>query len=240
MDLTFICIGVQKAGTTSLINYMNQHPDIHMCNSELHYFDDINFSNDKRLMIETDKLIVGEKSPSYNYLFYAMRNIHLYNPNMKLILLLREPVLRAFSNYNMILNFDLKTLSNVTDEKIMHDFEDEENVILSDISYNGKFYIARGKYNEILENIYSLFPRENVYVGIAEQFKNNKQKYNEIFNFLGCSSIVLKDDDTHIRKYEKQIPKCLEEKLVNIYKPHVEKLYLMLGFRVEEWKHYYG
>lgn len=50
-----------------------------MCNSELHYFDVIIFTNDKRLMVETDKLIVGEKSLSYNYLFYAMRKCLCWN-----------------------------------------------------------------------------------------------------------------------------------------------------------------
>ena len=36
---TFLCIGVQKGGTTSFINYMNQHPEIYMCKGEPHFFD---------------------------------------------------------------------------------------------------------------------------------------------------------------------------------------------------------
>jgi hypothetical protein len=240
MELNFICIGVQKGGTTSLINYMNQHPEIYMCKTELHYFDSPEFKTLQKLKISTDKLIVGEKTPSYNYLFYALRNIHTYNPNMKLILLLREPISRAYSNYNMNLNFKHKSLSDVTDEEIMADFEADEHIMLHNISCNGNYYIARGKYDEILEYIYSLFPRENVYVGISEQFKNNKQKYNEIFQFLGCSTIELESKDEHIRSYTREIPECLKEKLLHIYRPHVERLYSILGYRVDEWKHYFG
>ena len=86
----------------------------------------------------------------------------------------------------MTLNFANKTLSEVSDQQIMTDFEKEENVKLSELKNNGNYYIIRGKYDEIITHILSKFPKKNLYIGIAEEIKLNKQKYyNDIIAFLG-------------------------------------------------------
>lgn len=117
---TFLCIGVQKSGTSSLINYLSQSKDIFIKSEESHFFDTTEPSETEIINYEnsfvTNKLIVGEKTPSYNYLQFAMDRIYNYNPNMKLILILREPISRAFSQYNMFLNHQNKTLNVVNDE----------------------------------------------------------------------------------------------------------------------------
>lgn len=243
---TFLCIGVQKSGTESLINYLNQHPEIFMKQQEMHLFDKKTLTNSEIIQYEkqfdTDKLIVGEKTPSYNYLQYAMNRIHTYNPNIKLILILREPISRAFSQYNMTLSFIKKSLNNVSDEQIISDFEKEEHVKLSEIHQNGNYFIARGKYDEILMHIFSKFKRENIYIGIAEEIKANKQKYyNDIFRFLGATEMVnIKEDvDVHVRKYDRPIPKILEKKLYDIYRSHNERLYEILGRKIDSWEKYY-
>jgi hypothetical protein len=244
---TFLCIGVQKSGTTSLINYLSQHKDIFIKSGESHFFDTtepseteiINYEN----TFDTNKLIVGERTPSYNYLQFAMDRIYNYSPNIKLILILREPISRAFSQYNMKLNFQNKTLNDINDEQIMLDFENEENINLSELKSNGNNYIIRGKYDEIISYILSKFPRENLYIGIAEEIKENKKKsYNDIINFLGGEKLneINENVDTHIRKYDKSIPKILEKKLYDIYKPHNEKLYEILGRKIDVWENYYN
>jgi hypothetical protein len=246
---TFLCIGVQKSGTTSLINYLSQCPNIFMHNSELHFFDTreltetniINYENN----FNTNKKIVGEKTPSYNYLQFAMDRIYSYNPNIKLILILREPISRAFSQYNMGLHFMKKTLNDVNDEQILNDFEIEENIKLSEIKCNGKYYINRGKYDEIISYILSKFSRENVYIGIAEEIIANKQKYyNDIIEFLGGNKInkidkINENCDTPKAEYKRPIPAFLEKKLYNIYKSHNEKLYKIIGRKIDIWETYY-
>ena len=243
---TFICIGVQKSGTSSLINYLNQHPDIYMKKGEPHFFDTTEPTASEIIKYEntfdTTKLIVGEKTPSYNYLQFAIDRIYNYNPTIKLILILREPIARAFSQYNMNLTKTNKTLNDVKDEEIMLDFEMEENIKLSELQKNGNYYIIRGKYDEILLYILSKFPRENLYIGIAEEIKANKQKYyNEIIHFLGLKKIdnINEKVDVNIIKYTRPIPKKLEKKLYDIYKPHNEKLYALLGRKINSWEKYY-
>jgi hypothetical protein len=243
---TFLCIGVQKSGTESLINYLNQHPEIFMKRQELHFFDTKNLTDSGIIQYEkqfdTDKLIVGEKTPSYNYLQFAIDRIYTYNPNIKLILILREPISRAFSQYNMTLSFMKKSLNDVSDEQIIADFEKEEGVQLSEIQENGNYYIARGKYDEILMHIFSKFKRENIYIGIAEEIKENKQTYyNDIFKFLGATEMINinEDVDAHIRNYDRPIPNILEKKLYDIFRPHNERLYEILGRRIDSWEAYY-
>ena len=243
---TFICIGVQKSGTTSLIKYLNKHPKIFMKEQEMHFFDEKPLTYSEIIQYEkqfnTDKLIVGEKTPSYNYLHFAMDNIYTYNPNIKLILILREPISRAFSQYNMTLSFRKKSLNDVSDEQIIADFEKEERVKLSEIQQNGNYYIARGKYDEILMHIFSKFKRENIYIGIAEEIKKNKQQhYNEVFKFLGATEMINinEDEDVHATEYGRPIPTILEKKLYDIFRPHNERLYEILGRRIDIWETYY-
>ena len=217
-----------------------------MKKGESHFFDTTELTESNIITYEetfnTNKLIVGEKTPSYNYLQFAIDRIYNYNQNMKLILILREPIARAFSQYNMNLNFNKKTLDDVNEEHIMNDFEKEENIKLSEIQNNGNYYINRGKYDEIISYILSKFNRKNLYIGIAEEIKTNKQKcYNDIINFLGAKELneINENVDTHIREYKKPIPKIIENKLYNIYKPHNEKLYKILGRKIDIWENYY-
>lgn len=94
-----------------------------------------------------------------------------------------------------------------------------------------------------MEYILSIFPRENVFIGISEEIKENKLKYyNELYEFLGTHKLekINESVDTHIRKYKKFIPQKLEKRLYNIYKPHNDKLYKLLGREIDIWENYYG
>ena len=245
----YICIGVQKGGTTSLINYLNQNPMIYCLYDELHFFDQksgnklskkdiINYEN----LFKTNKKIVGVKTPSYCYLFYAIDRIYNYNPDIKLILILRDPISRAYSHFNMFTQKG-RFHQDSTKENILEYFKKIASNLknLKDISRNGKYFIERGFYDEIIEYIYSKFPKENVYIGISEEIKKDKiNSYNQLYEFLGAKKLyTIKDTDLHIREYKTPISKELAKFLYTIYKPHIEKLYKILGRRIESWEKYY-
>ena len=247
MKPNFLCIGVQKGGTTTLINYLNLHPEIYMARGEKHFFDrklsygelsDKNIKNYEE-SFKTTKKIVGEKTPSYCYLRYAIDRIYDYDKNMKLIIILREPISRAYSQYNMDLKN--KTLNDMTDEEIFEDLISEENIKLDELISNGKNTVIRGFYDEFIEYILSKFSRDNLYIGISEEINQNKLKYyNEIYEFLGATKLKkINPLNTHVREYTKKIPKKLEKYLYNIYKPHNEKLYKILGRKIDSWENYY-
>lgn len=249
MKPNYLCIGVQKAGTNSLINYLNYHPQIFACPSELSVFtralshgelttEDIKCYEDK---LVTEKKIIGEKCACYSVLQYALDRIYNYDKNMKLIIILREPILRAFSEYNMLLP-SYPQYMNDTDDQILDLFKTQALYKLSELTHNSPYLIIRGYYDEILEYILSKFPRENLYIGISEEIANDKLKYyNEIYEFLGATKLKNIDEnlDDNIGNYIKKLPKSLEKYLYTIYKPHNEKLYEILGRKINIWENYY-
>ena len=239
--VTYLCIGVQKGGTSSLMNYMNQHPEIYMLEKEGHFFDSLE-PNSKNIItyenrfLADGKTIIGEKTPSYCYLPYVIDRIYKYNPNMKLIIILREPVSRAYSQFNMKFS-----------ERLTYFFPDilkEKDVKLQDIRANdgGRYIIVRGFYDIQLEYIFSKFDRSQIYVGISEEIKQNKNiEYNNMFKFLGANAEIIVDEtkDCHFGKYKKPIDLADARALYEIYKPHNERLYLLLGRKIDSWEAYY-
>jgi site-specific recombinase XerD len=142
----------------------------------------------------------------------------------------------------MRLNFQKKTLNDKSEEEIFNEVISERNIKLNQLKSNGKYIVIRGFYDEILEYILSKFSRDNLYIGISEEINQNKLKYyNEIYEFLGTTKLIKINDtlNTHVRKYTKKIPKKLEKYLYNIYKPHNEKLYKILGRKIDSWENYY-
>ena len=108
--LDFILAGAQKSGSTALHYFLSRHPDICMGDQqEIHFFD-----NDAMFVAEPNyeelhkhypsiasATIAGDCTPSYLYHEPAMQRIWNYNPKIKLLILLRNPVERAFAHWNM-------------------------------------------------------------------------------------------------------------------------------------------
>lgn len=110
MTVKFLIVGAMKAGTTSLHHCLKQHPDLTAARrKEVHYFDDRKGSKcggnyiyrggewyDRQFPEGPNKF---ESSPMYLFHPLAPERIAKYNPNMKIIILLRDPVWRAISHY---------------------------------------------------------------------------------------------------------------------------------------------
>lgn len=243
MGPDFLAIGVQKSGTTSMIHHFNQHPEIFMLNKEVHFFDknsltEENIEKYNNLFI-TDKVIKGEKTPIYCYDRQAIDRIYEYNPNIKLIMILREPIQRAHSHWNM----DQKAKSNVKTKGIpmIERIQREEKYLYTDFT-DPHDMTKRGFYIDQIEYILTKFPKENLYIGIAEKIKQNPmEEYNEIFSFLGVSRIdnLNVDIKIHSYQYDADIDYDVCLRLYKIYKEYNERLYHFLGFRIEEWETYY-
>lgn len=110
-------LGAQKCGTTTLFSNLITHPNIHAgSKKELHYFSlETNFlkGNDYYQHqycenIDTDQNFSYfiDSTPIYLYLPYCAQRIYLYNRNAKLIVLLRDPIERAYSAWNMYKRFN--------------------------------------------------------------------------------------------------------------------------------------
>ena len=99
----------------------------------------------------------------------------------------------------------------------------------------------RGYYDEIIQYILSLFSKNNLYIGISEEIRENPDvEYNKIYSFLGARNIKIEQDlNTPIGNYSTTIPEDLELMLYNIYKSHNEVLYKILGIKIDIWENYY-
>jgi hypothetical protein len=126
---SFFIVGAPKCGTTALCKYLNRHPNIFIPTlKELHYFDtDLNTkkkanSLDEYLAIfaEGRDEVCGEGTPTYLYSKTAASNIYDFNPEAKIIIMLRNPV-------SMMYSFHAQHLFNGSSENIQ-DFETALNL----------------------------------------------------------------------------------------------------------------
>lgn len=106
--LGFLCIGVQKAGTTTLHALLRDHTDLAVSpEKELHFFDQENRDwrsgdyTDYHVHFSGRDGVWGEITPIYIYMPGCLDRIHAYNPDIKLIAMFRDPIDRAFSHWRM-------------------------------------------------------------------------------------------------------------------------------------------
>jgi len=109
-----IIVGAAKCGTTSLHNYLNQHPEIfmsyikeprHFCSDFFPFGSEKHFKyKDEKTYLKLfekglDKKIVGESTPLYLYSKKSAKEIHEFNPDAKVIIMLRDPLYFMYSFY---------------------------------------------------------------------------------------------------------------------------------------------
>ena len=251
MKPTFLIIGAQKGGTTPGIWYLNQHPEIYVYKGEAHFFDDDDnykkgidwyenkFFNENKHFIRNKKHR-GEKTPIYCFFRKSIDRIKKAYPNIKLLLFIRDPIGRAYSQYNHIQQAGKERIRKIKDMSL-------EEIIKRDLKKkNYRQYdtvVQRGYYIEQIEYILKKFPKENLKVIIGERYKNEPLRVNnEIFKFLGLKPLkkVKIRDDVHARIYDKKISRKEFELLSKIYKPYNEKLYKFLGHKIKEWDKSYS
>lgn len=111
----FIILGAQKAGTTALHEYLSKHPNLSATKEkEIHYFDCKNrYESGKNFYFshfdfENDNKLTFDSSSGYLENINSAERIYKHNPNVKLIILLRNPVERAYSAWNMYKNHYLR------------------------------------------------------------------------------------------------------------------------------------
>lgn len=240
----FLIIGAQRCGTTSLYNYLSHHPKIQFAKKkELHFFD-IGFnkgidwyrSNFPDDITRHDKgLITGEATPYYIFHPLVPKRIFESAPTIKLIVLLRNPIDRAYSHYHHEVNIGAEKLSFEEALKAESNrLEGELDKIKSDETYysfnhQNFSYLSRGIYHEQLLRWFNIFPKKNILILQSENFYSNTSNVvNEVFEFLSLPSVDLKLDKVYNNlSYEPMNP-TTRKSLLGYFKPYNEKLYKLL------------
>ena len=171
----FIIIGSQRCGTTSLYTYLAQHPQILTpIKKEMDFF---SWHFDRGIdwylahfppMPAGEQFLTGEASPSYFDSREAPERLYSLFPEAKLIVLLRNPVDRAISQfYRLIdLNWEARSLDRVISDEIERLNQNPEYIIGEEPGN----YLARGRYIEFIKNWRTFFPPEQLLVLKSEDF----------------------------------------------------------------------
>ncbi len=241
--LDFVLAGAQKSGTTALHYFLSRHPDICMGDQqEIHFFD-----NDAMFVTEPNyeelhkhyppikaSSIAGDCTPSYMYHEPAMERIWNYNPNVKLLILLRNPVERAFAHWNMQRHRGREPLDffdAIREEKT-------RTAGAPPVEARRFAYVERGFYGRQLERIFKFFPREQTKIVKFEDFKD-RQRHTlaAIFSFLGRKAARLpRNKDRNIVPYERAMNWEERVFLYNLFADDIAKLEQLLGWDCSDWK----
>lgn len=243
----FIITGVAKCGTESFWAAMMQHPQIAKPNiHSIHYFDEVYHKNlqwyqahfplKKRL---SDKLITGEKSTFYISHPYCAERIHKVLPDVKLIVLLRNPVDRAVSQYG---HFKSRGYEDLPIDEAMRQEEERIEPYLSTMDDKSVYkaghplkvysYKARGHYAEHLKKYFEFFDRKQMKIIKSERFFSEPDDVlKETFEFLGINSDVKIPDlrPVNTRKRKENVPDSTYDYLEEYFAPHNKKLQELLG-----------
>jgi hypothetical protein len=241
--LDFILLGAQKSGTTALHSFLHRHRDITMGDQqEMHFFDDEKIfarPADYGLLhghfrgIESCAM-AGECTPSYLFWKPAAQRIREYNSNIKLLVLLRNPIDRAFAHWNM------QRFKGREPLDFLDAIKEEPARIASPLSLESRrfSYLHRGFYTEQLARYFSRFPREQFRIIKFEDFRNRQlETLNSIFGFLGVDSVKsVKSKDRNIVPYERDMTAAERQELVSIFSGEIEALERLLGWDCSDWK----
>ena len=202
----FLIIGAPKAGTTSLYHYLGQHPEIEfaaMKEPKYFSFKDLKFDFNgpsravdkikKSTVTDKDNYLklfsnltapnIGEASPNYFHYIPAAENIYDFNPKMRLIVILRNPVDRLYSDWkhNIRMGWEpIKRFDNI--------FQTTEiRMARNSLPYYD--YLIKGNYASHLTRFYNFFSEEQIKVVLYDDFqKDSNLVCKEIIKFLGARS----------------------------------------------------
>jgi len=246
----FIIIGAAKAGTTSLYNYLIQHPGVLECfRKEVHYFDKkyangLNWYKShfplRTAIDQQPGKITGESSPYYLYHPQAPVRIAKDLPGRKFICLLRDPIDRAVSNYNHRVRAGFENMPiELAFEKESERIKGEHEKLLNDSNYISYAhyhfsYQTRGNYAEQLKWWYQHIPKEDILVLKSESFyENSKGEFEKVLSHLNLPW----HDDIAFKVYNsgggdyKQVNPELRRNLQDHFSPMNEELYELIGER---------
>lgn len=222
----YLIVGAQRAGTTSLYNYLAQHPDVGRVrlSKGVHYFDTnaekplrwyrAHFPLDPdKIPLKSRPTHVGEGAPYYMFHPLAAERIDAALPGVKLIAVLRDPIERAQSQWA---HESARGFEPLPFEEALH-AEDErlagvEERLRRDPSaysyaHQHQSYAARGQYAPQIERLWDRFGRDRVLVVSAPRmFSEPAAVYAETLSFLGLKPFDAVYEVHNARSYSKIEP----------------------------------
>jgi hypothetical protein len=241
----FLIAGVQKGGTTALSDYLRQHPGLFIPSAkELHFFDDEtqNWRQPRRSIAKRYHAhfcdappgsLWGEATPIYSFWWPAMARIWAYNPAMRLILCLRNPVERAYSHWAMEVgrHWDQASFPEaiaLEQERCRVALPDQHRVFS---------YVSRGYYSEQLRRLWSFFPREQTLIIRQEQLLQDPAgTLVAVHHFLGVEPLPPSQPlQANRGTYSRRMDPAVRHQLQQLFNPEIAQLEQLLGWDLRQW-----
>lgn len=221
MKPDFIGIGAFRSGTSSLATALRQHPDVALWKYKECYYWNKRYKKqgiDWYINQFSQHKISGEITPSYLVHDRVPERIKAHFPDVKFLLLLRDPVQATISAYWMRHNW---RKVRIPLDKVVEQMAAGERPA----------WVNRYNYPELLQRWFCLFEREQFWIVRSESlWKNHKPHLDKLWDFLGIKRIEVEQypQAAHIRRKQKASKRTIEM-LESIFKPINESLPSLLG-----------
>ncbi len=229
----FLIIGAQKSGTSSLHRYLIGHPGIlQPKRKEVHFFDfqyhhGLSWYQQRFAASSPPHSLTFEASPYYIFHPHAARRIRQAIPHARLIVLLRNPVDRAYSHYRH--EVKLKYESLPFEEALEREQErtggEIERILQDDgyrsISHQHFSYLARGRYAEQLAHWFNYFDREQFLIMRSDDFfANTGREFRRITDFVGLPPWEPAEFVKYGAVSHERMDPATRRRLLNYFAPH--------------------
>jgi hypothetical protein len=203
----FLIVGAPKCGTTAMWRYLHQHPeiylsqrkDLHFFGSDLDFLKRQRFSKDEYLshFEQSNQKAIGEASVWYLYSQNAAKEIFEYNPKMKIIIMLRDPVQMIYAHYTQMKFNGLGDEDLSTFEEALEAETDRKNGLRIPKHCPltcTLFYREIAKVATQIERYQNIFPKEQILFLFQEDMKTNMAElYRNTLHFLDVDTIFSPD-----------------------------------------------
>ncbi len=251
----FLIIGVQKGGTTSLYNYLIQHPCVYPAyTKEVHFFDRFftqgvteyrryfptRFKKYSKIF-KHQKFVTGEATPYYIFHPLVAERVAQTLPNVKLIILLRNPIDRAYSHYQHEVKLGFEPLLSFEDaiaqeeERLATEFDKMiQNPSYNSFNYQHYSYLSRGIYVNQIQRWEKFFkPKQFLILSIDDLLINPTEVYKKTLNFLNLPEWFPNTFKKYNRNEYSTLNPETRQHLIDYFKPYNQQLYEHLGIQYD-------
>tara|TARA_B110001454_G_scaffold217308_1_gene242307 strand:+ start:1744 stop:2622 length:879 start_codon:yes stop_codon:yes gene_type:complete len=241
-------IGVVRSGTTSLYHYLSQHPSIApAAYDELGYFDDnyhlgVNWYKSlfptkftkNRIIKKHGKFLTYDVTPFYIYNPLVAKRIFESFPKAKIISNLRNPIDRAYSNYNDAVEMgDIKIPFEEVVQIAMDEIDKNKSKLNNEAYIVDTYYeniLARGFYADQLKIWFKKFQKNQLLMVQSEDLaQKTDQILTKIFEFLDLPYFKIKDLTKQNKREYPPMKAETRKLLIEFYRPYNEKLYNLIN-----------
>ena len=248
----FLIVGAQRCGTTSMYKTLSQHPGVlpAVNRKGIHYFDtdyqrgplwyQAHFPLEATARKQQHRLglrpITGESSPYYMFHPLAAQRIARDLPDVRLVVMLRDPVERSYSAHahETARGYETESFERAL-ELEPERLEGQAALLAADPTYAShqhqhNAYLTRGQYCEQLQHLAQAVGRDRMYVVDSQHFfETPERSYDDLLRFLGLPAWPATTFEQHNARPRSPMSIALRERLLTHFEPYDEQLTQWLG-----------